>query len=71
MSEGQPLKVVIIGDGAIGKTSFLIPETPNMFPGQNVSTALDTYILEFNYEDKSYKIGLWDTSGNNFDNLKI
>ena len=71
MSEGQLLKVNIINDGAVGKTCFLISATTNMFPGEYIPTFFDNYIFEFNYEGKSYKIGLWHTAGNKFDNLKI
>ncbi|KAN0007113.1 hypothetical protein ACTFIU_005307 [Dictyostelium citrinum] len=56
------IKVVILGDGAVGKTSLLITKSSG-FPFEYVPTVFDNYTFKVNINDQIYNIGCWDTGG--------
>uniref|UniRef100_A0A2K6CZD0 Cell division control protein 42 homolog n=1 Tax=Macaca nemestrina TaxID=9545 RepID=A0A2K6CZD0_MACNE len=52
----QTIKCVVVGDGAVGKTSLLISYTTNKFPSEHVLTVFDNYAVN------PYTLGLFDTA---------
>jgi len=59
----NPLKCVVVGDGAVGKTSLLMTYAMNKFPDQHVSTVFDNYVATAKYDNKVVRLDLWDTAG--------
>ncbi|AOW02815.1 small GTPase superfamily [Yarrowia lipolytica] len=61
----QPLKrkLVIVGDGACGKTSLLCVFTMGSFPSKYTPTVFDNYVADCRVDGKSVALALWDTAG--------
>ena len=58
------IKLVVVGDGAVGKTSLLHTYTYSIFPeGDYIPTIFDNYSCKVNMEGKSFFLSLWDTAG--------
>jgi len=56
-------KLVIIGDGACGKTSLLSVFTLGYFPTRYVPTVFESYVTDCRVDGKSVQLALWDTAG--------
>lgn len=57
-------KVVLIGDGACGKTCLLEVFKSNSFPKEYIPTVVDNFIKVVEFEkDKKVNLALWDTAG--------
>jgi len=59
----RTFKIVVIGDGAVGKTSLLIRYTNNVYNGDYIPTLFDNYSMMVNIDQQIYNISLWDTAG--------
>merc|ERR1711964_20173 len=53
-------KLVIIGDGACGKTSLLSVFTLGYFPTHYVPTVFENYVTDCRVDGKSVQLALWD-----------
>ncbi|KDQ56199.1 hypothetical protein JAAARDRAFT_195389 [Jaapia argillacea MUCL 33604] len=65
MSDRNPIrrKLVIVGDGACGKTSLLCSFALGEFPKEYQPTIFENYVAEIRLDGKPVQLALWDTAG--------
>ncbi|CAK9438135.1 uncharacterized protein LODBEIA_P24350 [Lodderomyces beijingensis] len=56
-------KLVIVGDGACGKTSLLYVFTLGEFPTEYHPTVFENYVTDCRIDGKPIQLALWDTAG--------
>ena len=67
----ESVKLVIVGDGTVGKTCMLMCYTSNDFPSDYVPTVFDNYVANVSIGKETISLGLWDTAGQEeFDSLR-
>ncbi|XP_064649103.1 ras-like GTP-binding protein Rho1 [Lineus longissimus] len=65
-------KLVVVGDGACGKTSLLIVFSKDEFPEDHVPTIFDNYVADIEVDNKQVELALWDTAGQEeYDRLRV
>ena len=57
------MKLVIVGNGTVGKTSLIFTFAVNIFPGDYMPCVCDNQVGEVTIDGKKYSIYLWDTAG--------
>jgi len=60
---GRDIKITVVGETSVGKTSLLISYTTNSFPSEHVPTVFDNFSANSIVDDESITLGLWDTAG--------
>ncbi|KAI8578714.1 hypothetical protein K450DRAFT_245154 [Umbelopsis ramanniana AG] len=64
-------KLVVLGDGACGKTSLLNVFTRGYFPQLYEPTVFENYVQELSIDGQEVQLSLWDTAGQEeFDRLR-
>ena len=62
----RSVKLVVIGDGGVGKTSLLITHTQGVFPVDYKPKVFDSYaeqvVVNFDGSSRSVSLQLWDSS---------
>jgi len=65
------IKLVAVGDGAVGKTSMLIAYAKGSFPDTYVPTVFENYTAQIEHGEKKVLLHLWDTAGQeDYDRLR-
>lgn len=62
-TEGEYMKFVIIGDGAVGKTSMLLTYVHKGFPTEYEPTVMDNYQVTVPFKTSFLTVDVWDTAG--------
>ena len=67
----EHVRCVVVGDGAVGKTSMLISYCTDKFPTEYVPTVFDHFETKLMIGDRQVNLSLWDTAGQEaFDRLR-
>ncbi|KAH8824463.1 small GTPase-binding protein [Flagelloscypha sp. PMI_526] len=60
-------KLVIVGDGAVGKTCLITRFVKGVFPMDYVPTVFENYVVDIQVDQQNMEMALWDTAGHDCD----
>ena len=63
LDHGLQIKLVVVGDGAVGKTSLLMSYCMDEFPTEHVPTVFDNHSTALVVDMREVYLTLWDTAG--------
>ncbi|XP_032808531.1 ras-like GTP-binding protein Rho1 [Petromyzon marinus] len=64
-------KLVVVGDGACGKTCLLTVFSKDKFPDVYVPTVFESYVADIKVDGRQVELALWDTAGQeDYDRLR-
>ncbi|KAJ3325970.1 GTP-binding protein Rho1 [Boothiomyces sp. JEL0866] len=64
-------KLVVVGDGACGKTSLLLAFSKGTFSETYVPTVFDNSVVDVTVDGEQHELSLWDTAGQeDYDRLR-
>nr|AAA29114.1 G protein [Entamoeba histolytica] len=59
----KALKIVVVGDGAVGKTCLLLAFSKGEIPTAYVPTVFENFSHVMKYKNEEFILDLWDTAG--------
>ena len=63
----KSVKAVVVGDGAVGKTSLIVTHKDGRFPTDYIPTVFDNYdsqvTVKYDGTSRSVDLKVWDTAG--------
>ncbi|EMD46889.1 rho family small gtpase, partial [Entamoeba histolytica KU27] len=59
----KALKIVVVGDGAVGKTCLLLAFSKGEIPTAYVPTVFENFSHVMKYKNEEFILHLWDTAG--------
>ena len=67
----ENVKIVIVGNGAVGKTSLLLTYTMDTFPSDYMPSVYEDPQVNIILDGRPVSLGLWDTAGqDDYDRLR-
>lgn len=71
LANATRIKLVVVGDSAVGKTCLLISYATDKFPDDYVPTVFENYTAQMDLEGEPILLHLWDTAGQeDYDRLR-